>query len=80
MGRDPIEYTIRARLKETSDGHFVVSVVAIPTEPAMARATITETFQANSRKEAVQDARATIRKVTARLEAEGNRVSVVDME
>jgi len=80
MGRDPIEYAIRARLKETSDGHFVVSVVAIPTEPAMARATITESFEATSRKEALEEVRATIRKLTARLKAEGNRVSVVDME
>jgi hypothetical protein len=80
MGRDPIEYTIRARLKETSDGHFVVSVVATPTEAAIERATITETFKATSRREALQDARASVRKLSARLKAEGNRVSVVDVE
>jgi len=80
MGRDPIEYAIRARLKETSDGHFAVSVVATPTEAAMASATITEMFKTSSRKEALQEARATIRKLTARLKAEGNRVCVVDLE
>ena len=80
MGRDPIDYAIRARLKETSDGSFVVSVVATPTEVAMERATIRETFTAPSRNEALQEARATVRKLSARLKAEGNRVSAVDIE
>jgi hypothetical protein len=80
MGRDPIEYTIRARLKETSEGQFSVNIVATPTEAAIARATITETFHAASRKQALQEARAAVRKLSARLKAEGNHVSVVDVE